>query len=756
MDKNPQNLIHISIPRIILVVACLVAFHDVSNAQTVYVDVKNTSGVEDGTTAHPYNTLEEGMAACSAGKNLYIKNGNYTPSGGTWYIKPGVSISGESTENCKIVGNIKDTTYSNLPVFIEKLAFNDFIFWRGALINGQITKESIIRNCKCKNITIGHAGGYLDLSKTILGPIPYFHITDNELEGEISFSHGSGVIIGGNIIRNNKAAKISLKHGAIMSQVGLANPDIDYLIEYNNVTESIQFSQGASLFHNPDSIAKDNTKIIVRDNSAGLVGISSGGGFTYSISNNIIQTGFSDASGANWTTFSGNTIINGTINDSSGGMMDGSEDQVFENNSINFIYNGNDKPAIVDISSRSATFRNNTIKGVGKLSGVKTSSGTPTNFIDNTIKLEKASPADDISNTCGIQTTSGNGVITGNKISGANIGYYSKSGASLFANNEIEDAFYGFYGSGLEEVRNNRFSNNVYGIVISGVRGPISGNIITDNDSIGIWLIKDVDLGGGSLNGSGRNIIKGNGYYDMKISISGQVADTLYINNNVWDHDNIQDILKYDILNESSGGKLVVDFQSIIKTPAKVTLTNPANFATVASKSSAFAWGEVAGADSFRLQLASDVNFNNIILDTACVVNSLTIGGLLNNSDYFWRVRAENLAGNGEWSSVRKFGVTITGLELPVSDKVPLFTVYPVPVRERINFIYQLPAANTISINIFNETGNLVLRIEEGFKTAGKHSCFRSSNGLTDGVYICVMTMGDLVFRKKVVKLSSF
>lgn len=239
----------------------------------------------------------------------------------------------------------------------------------------------------------------------------------------------------------------------------------------------------------------------------------------------------------------------------------------------------------------------------------------------------------------------------------------------------------------------------------------------------------------------------------MKISISGQVADPLFINNNVWDHDNIQDILKYDILNESSGGKLVVDFYSLIKTPAKVTLTSPANFAVVASHSSAFGWAVVAGADSFRLQLASDVNFNNIFLDSTCTGNSFVVEGLQNNSEYFWRVRAENLAGNGEWSSVRKFSVTITGLELPVSDKVPLFLVYPVPVLDRINFIYQLPIGNQVSIHIFNETGMEVLSIDEGIKTAGKHSCYRNSTGLPGGVYICIMTMGDLVFRKKVVKL---
>jgi hypothetical protein len=76
------------------------------HAQVVYVDAANTSGVEDGTQIHPYNTPEEGMVAALAGQTLSIRNGTYVPSGGILYLKPGVVIVGESREKTLISGEV--------------------------------------------------------------------------------------------------------------------------------------------------------------------------------------------------------------------------------------------------------------------------------------------------------------------------------------------------------------------------------------------------------------------------------------------------------------------------------------------------------------------------------------------------------------------------------------------------------------------------------------------------------------------------
>ena len=45
--------------------------------RTIYVDWANNTGIEDGTQAHPYNTVAEGHTAASLGDTLSIRAGNY-------------------------------------------------------------------------------------------------------------------------------------------------------------------------------------------------------------------------------------------------------------------------------------------------------------------------------------------------------------------------------------------------------------------------------------------------------------------------------------------------------------------------------------------------------------------------------------------------------------------------------------------------------------------------------------------------------
>jgi photosystem II stability/assembly factor-like uncharacterized protein len=55
---------------------------------TVYVDKAN-NGFEDGSAAHPYNTVQEGIAAAGNGTTISIQAGDYNESGTTTFFKHG-------------------------------------------------------------------------------------------------------------------------------------------------------------------------------------------------------------------------------------------------------------------------------------------------------------------------------------------------------------------------------------------------------------------------------------------------------------------------------------------------------------------------------------------------------------------------------------------------------------------------------------------------------------------------------------------
>jgi hypothetical protein len=648
-------------------------------AQTIYVDAGNTSGVENGTKQHPFNTVEEGIAGSKTGDTIFVKKGTYSPLGGELKLRPGTILFGENPTYTIITANIRDTARAVLPIEVHNLTFGEFYCSRARNVNIQYFKPCLIKNNICQEIAIAHGGGYSD-NESVFKPIPFFHIENNTVSGEITFSHGAGKMVGRNIVRNNTAQIISLKHGAVTAPLMQPEPGFGYLIENNTVTGEIVFAQGASVDSTMTEIIKDLTQIIVSNNQVDIIEIKSAAGYTYLIDKNTIQKGIGDSSAACWTTISNNTILNGGITDKSGGGIGCDdinqcmvEDQFIENNTIYFEATGDpDEDFAIIAKSSSVTIRGNKITCKGAASGMQLKSGGPTNVTDNVITVE---PGADY----GIETKAGYGVVTGNKITGGKIGYFSKSGAVLFENNTISGSHWGFFSQGAEVVKNNTISNCTgHGMVLDGLRGPISGNTITNNDSTGIWVIREVDLGGGVLNGEGKNIIRGNGYYDMRISINAVNPDTLFINNNVWDHETISDVLKYDILNESTGGKLLLDFNSIIVKPAVVNCQPRPTwlFSPRVPHCCRGSLQPLPKPTAYRFLPTS--GFGTLLLDTLVTATTFSVSNLPNQAVYHWRVQAANLAGEGNWSETRQFSTLITGIHENALEKEGV-QVYPNP-----------------------------------------------------------------------------
>ncbi|HRE52382.1 MAG TPA: T9SS type A sorting domain-containing protein [Flavitalea sp.] len=95
--------------------------------------------------------------------------------------------------------------------------------------------------------------------------------------------------------------------------------------------------------------------------------------------------------------------------------------------------------------------------------------------------------------------------------------------------------------------------------------------------------------------------------------------------------------------------------------PAAPTLESPANAATGIVIPPTLSWNSVPEADSYHIQVALTNDFNAPVYNQSGITaNSVSPGGLLSNTQYYWRVSASNAAGAGEWSSIRTFS-TIEG-----------------------------------------------------------------------------------------------
>jgi hypothetical protein len=94
----------------------------------------------------------------------------------------------------------------------------------------------------------------------------------------------------------------------------------------------------------------------------------------------------------------------------------------------------------------------------------------------------------------------------------------------------------------------------------------------------------------------------------------------------------------------------------VTSSPSPPTLISPFDGETNVALNPAFSWNASAGADSYELQVATNVNFTNIVVDQSGITaTSYTPASpLSNDATYYWQVNATNISGTS-WSNVWSF-----------------------------------------------------------------------------------------------------
>jgi hypothetical protein len=98
--------------------------------------------------------------------------------------------------------------------------------------------------------------------------------------------------------------------------------------------------------------------------------------------------------------------------------------------------------------------------------------------------------------------------------------------------------------------------------------------------------------------------------------------------------------------------------------------TSPADAATGVSLVPTFEWNAPAQGSSYHLEVASDMGFASVVYTATVESTSHTIGHPLSPlSSYYWRVRADNICGEGGLSDVSSFTTADVPSMLVVDDK---------------------------------------------------------------------------------------
>lgn len=98
-----------------------------------------------------------------------------------------------------------------------------------------------------------------------------------------------------------------------------------------------------------------------------------------------------------------------------------------------------------------------------------------------------------------------------------------------------------------------------------------------------------------------------------------------------------------------------------------VTLVSPSDNAADLARNPTLVWKAASGASRYRVQISATADFAARVLDDSNVTDTTEDAGPLDNGKaYYWRVRAQNSAGAGEYSAVRKFTVIAAQPGAPV------------------------------------------------------------------------------------------
>jgi len=110
---------------------------------------------------------------------------------------------------------------------------------------------------------------------------------------------------------------------------------------------------------------------------------------------------------------------------------------------------------------------------------------------------------------------------------------------------------------------------------------------------------------------------------------------------------------------------------TVVTTPAQVTLIAPADSATSVAINPTLTWNTASGAATYELDIATNNGFTTGLQQfTGLAETSKVLTGLSNGQTYYWRVRAVNAGGNGEWSDVRTF-TTVPAIPTIYANVVP-------------------------------------------------------------------------------------
>lgn len=179
-------------------------------------------------------------------------------------------------------------------------------------------------------------------------------------------------------------------------------------------------------------------------------------------------------------------------------------------------------------------------------------------------------------------------------------------------------------------------------------------------------------------------------------------------------------------------------------------LLSPASNADNLENNVNLIWEPVPFANSYRLQLSSNLTFSSIIIDTIISSTELTVNNLQTNRRYFWRVASIDEYGQGDFASHFNFRTKATS-SVDISSEESKINIFPNPANSFIYLTFFNDKEQNILVDLYDSEGCRIKNLFNNFIEAGRINLKFDLNDFSQGIYFIQITKSDLILSKKFV-----
>ncbi|MBI3110892.1 MAG: T9SS type A sorting domain-containing protein [Ignavibacteriales bacterium] len=207
-------------------------------------------------------------------------------------------------------------------------------------------------------------------------------------------------------------------------------------------------------------------------------------------------------------------------------------------------------------------------------------------------------------------------------------------------------------------------------------------------------------------------------------------------------------------------GEGIFRFQTAaVNRPLTPIPLSPTNGAVNQQLAVTLTWNQITGADTYRLQVASDSSMAQIFVDDSTLtLPAYELEALSLGTTYFWRVGAKNLGGMSDFSPPFSFSTIRTVSVERTTEGIPaefsLGQNYPNPFNPSTTIRYALPVQARVRLDIFDVLGRRLVTLVDEEQYPAWHQAQWNAGGVASGIYYYRLQASGFIETKKLILLK--